>query len=332
MTEAKRAIEQLQEALQSENRVEMFPQIHMGVLKSIEYRTKLTRIRAEVNEYVGSRLTSQPADYRRLRDERRARGRALTSVPRSVSRMKERDKRIDDRMSDLDQAAHRLTVDLRGIESQLVAIGKYLRDTKTDPGAAPARRTLKKELAEAKEVKAQIEELVQRIDNERLSVGVNDDASRTDDRIYRQYQIAVRRESRWLIQRGANTGRTLRDRADALERKLDGFVRESDKLVAEQVREYRKLVQQEQERVGRYFGELSQQENAVRSLGGAIAARTFLSVLKRISSIVLEADVGLVDASWKRKDDKSKEIGRVLNRQGEELKRLQRLFSEVTGE
>ena len=73
-------------------------------------------------------------------------------------------------------------------------------------------------------------------------------------------------------------------------------------------------------------------ERETRALGGTIVARSFRSVLRRIASVVMKADVGLVDVAWKRKDDKSQEIGRVFDRQRDEIKRLDVLFDEATGE
>jgi hypothetical protein len=329
MDESRRAIEVLNRALASETRVEMFPKVHMGILRGIELRSQLTDVCARVNEIVGQSMANQPADYRALR-RNRMRGQArLGLVPRSVVKIKERDAQVDAQMSQIDQAAHRLRVDLIGIEAQLVAIKKYLRDTEQKPSYQTARDVLKRELAQAKEVKAQIEELSLQIQEERMGVGVNDAASQSDDKLFEQYHSAVSKESRWLVQRGQSLGRDIRTEVNRLERLIAGFTRQAERVVDQRIADYKQMVKQEQLKVNQYTGQLGGHEASTRALGGVIAARTFVAVLDRIASIVLNADVGLVDVAWKRKDDKSKEISRVYEQQSGEEQRLKGLFDEA---
>ena len=92
------------------------------------------------------------------------------------------------------------------------------------------------------------------------------------------------------------------------------------------------MLRSERSKLGLFTTELVQQESSTRALGGAIAARTFLNVLNKIANVVIEADIGMVNIAWKRKYDKSNEISKVVEKQGDELKRLQSLFNEVTGE
>jgi DNA-binding transcriptional MerR regulator len=220
-------------------------------------------------------------------------------------------------------------VDLIGIEAQLVAIKKYLRDTEQKPSYQTARDVLKRELVQAKEVKAQIEELSLQIQEERMGVGVNDAASQSDDKLFEQYHSAVSKESRWLVQRGQSLGRDIRTEVNRLERLIAGFTRQAERVVDQRIADYKQMVKQEQLKVNQYTGQLGGHEASTRALGGVIAARTFVAVLDRIASIVLNADVGLVDVAWKRKDDKSKEISRVYEQQSGEEQRLKGLFDEA---
>ncbi|MBV69852.1 MAG: hypothetical protein CMH52_00760 [Myxococcales bacterium] len=332
MEQAKRNVKLLDAALASDARAKIFPKVNSGLLRAVELKTRLAFIRARLNDVSGGQPIGRQSDYQVLRDERQSWQSRLDNVPRSVARIQERNDKVEDKMAQLDQAAHRLRVDLRGVEAQLVAIDKYLKDSEGLTGGGAANRSLQREKTEAKKVKAEIEELVSRIDKERFNVGLNDAASRNDEKIFLRFNDALERESEWLIGRNALLERPLYQQTLTLDAQINRFSRAAQRLIDTRIAEFKSILRAEQSRIVMYNGELSRQETSTRALGGAIAARTFRTVLKKITGIVIEADVGLVDVSWKRKDDKSKDIGRVFDRQRGEYQRLQNLFEEVTGE
>ncbi|MEE2757522.1 MAG: tetratricopeptide repeat protein [Myxococcota bacterium] len=332
MEQAKRNVKLLEAALASDARAKIFPKVNIGLLRAVELKTRLALIRARLNDVSGRQPVGRQSDYNVLRTERQSWQSRLENVPRSVARIQERNDKVEGKMAQLDQAAHRLRVDLRGVEAQLVAIDKYLKDSDDTTGGGAANRSLQREKNEAKKVKAEIEELVSRIDKERLNVGLNDAASRNDEKIFLRFNDALKRESEWLIGRNALLERPLYEQTLALDGQVDRFSQAAQKLIGTRIAEFKSILRAERSRMTTYNGELSRQEASTRALGGAIAARTFRRVLKKITGIVIEADVGLVDVSWKRKDDKSKDIGRVFERQRAEYLRLQTLFEEVTGE
>ena len=84
--------------------------------------------------------------------------------------------------------------------------------------------------------------------------------------------------------------------------------------------------------VGGYSNRLGGFEARTKALGGTIAARSFRKVLSRIADVVLVADVGLIDVAWKQKDDKSKDIENVIDKQRVEYNGIESIFGEVTGD
>ena len=73
-------------------------------------------------------------------------------------------------------------------------------------------------------------------------------------------------------------------------------------------------------------------ERDTSRLGGAIAADTYRRAYRSIRGVVLEADVGLVNMAWKRKQDRTQSIRKMQDRKNEDIGRLEEVFSEVTGE
>ncbi|MGC6416623.1 MAG: tetratricopeptide repeat protein [Bradymonadia bacterium] len=330
--QAKRNIKILETALSSDAQSKIFPKLHSGLLSAIELTTRLSLWNARLNSNSAKQARLNTPDFRVLRDERITWQRRLNNVPRSAATIQERTSRIQEKMSALDQAAHRLKVDLRGVEAQLVAMKKYIGDAANAGQKGPALANLRREFAEAKQVKAQIEALVDTIDREKLSVGISDAASANDEQIYVRFRDALARETQYLMERGLLRQRGLYDQSLVLYSQIQKFRSDAQRIIDERVAEYRAMLRSERSKLGLFTTELVQQESSTRALGGAIAARTFLNVLNKIANVVIEADIGMVNIAWKRKYDKSNEISKVVEKQGDELKRLQSLFNEVTGE
>ena len=169
--QAKRNIKTLEAALASDAQSKIFPKLHSGLLSSIELTTRLSLWNARLNSRSAKQAGLNTADFRVLRDERMTWQRRLNNVPRSAATIQERTSRIQEKMSALDQAAHRLKVDLRGVEAQLVAMKKYIGDATNTGQKGPALENLRREFAEAEQVKAQIEALVDTIDREKPASG-----------------------------------------------------------------------------------------------------------------------------------------------------------------
>ena len=332
MESAKRTVEKLEIALSSDNRAEMFPKIHSGLLKAIELKAMLTQLRASVNDIDARQYKTPTPSFRTLQSQRREVGALYAKVPRTVARMRERDARVDREMAELDLQMHTLRVEVSAIESQLLAMAKYLDDTGEQAGRDRIRLSLEAEKQSAMTVLAELESLSKAIEDERQKVGVNDYASRRDSQLEERFRLLLQKEARSLVQYGVSTGQSLRENAEALERKCDEFIRRSQRLVDGRVAEFKRTLAEEKKRIATYERNLAAQERQTERLGGTIAARTFRTVMSKVENIVLEADFGLVHVAWKRKKDKTDARRRALKKQTDELRRLRALFDEARRE
>ena len=329
VSEAENTIARLEAAVGSESRVEMFPKLHEGLLKALECRAMLTDLRAQLNERAGNRLASRPADYLQLRRARQRLAREYAEVPKSAFELRARDARVDDQMAGLDRDAFELGLELRAIEAQLVAIKKYAQES-GKPNRETIEAQVQREMQETEVAHAELKGVLKAIEAERLAVGVNDYASRTDDRIRRRLTQAIATEADWLAQHGSGVPAHYTVRIETLDRTADVFIGKVRRLVEGRVEEIFAQLRREKGNVRGYDRELQGHQSETEALGGAIAARSFQQVLDQIEAIVLEADVGLLDVAWKQKVDKSKRIGEVLSRQSSEFSVLQRTYEEVS--
>ncbi|MEE2787815.1 MAG: tetratricopeptide repeat protein [Myxococcota bacterium] len=328
---ANRTIARLETALSAGNRAEMFPKLNDGLLKAQEYRATSLKQRARLNDLARESLSSRPAAYEDLYRQRITWGLKFQGVPQTMVRLKERDQRVDKKMAALDRETHRFAVELRNVDAQLIAVKKYLRDSDAEISDSNRRR-LEEIVSNSEQLKGELKQLAARIEDERIRVGYNDYATTEDDNIYRRYKDALANEASWLAGSGSALDSNLLRTLERVEVKLGSFEKSVMRVVDERVVNYRKQLSSVRSKVGRYNRTLQGQEVETQTLGGAIAARSFRRVLNRISSLVLEADVGLIDVTWKMKIDKSKDIAAVLDKQRVEYENLDRAFNEVSGE
>ncbi len=331
--DVRRALDRIQVAIDAPNRIEIFPRLHQGWLKAVESRARLTLLRGRLNDVAAQRAEAAAGHDELLAERKRWRER-FDQMPHSVMALQARDAKVDDELAGLDEAVHRLTIDIHGLEAQLAAVRKYVEDTAREGGGMlpkdiAAMEQVQRELDEMKAIRAEVEALAKSLAEERIRVGVNDDASKRDDSVRGRYLAAVEAEARWLAQHGAPIPPAELRRLEALERRVEEFMRKAAGLVDERIAEIRRVVDREAQNVRGYEGELVTYRGETESLGGAIADRSFRHVLGRIDAVVLEADVGLVDVTWKQKEDRSKQISSILQRQGEEQEELKRIYRQV---
>lgn len=334
--DARRTIDRLETALDADNRVEIFPKLHEGWLKAVEILGWTVRLREALNEAAGARFSGN-ARYAELRSARGQLSEAYAKVPTSAVQIQARDARIDDEIAAVDTEAFKISIQIRGLEAQLVAMERYVSSTRRDEALIRRREEVmgrvRLELSELKALKGELERLKETIADERLQIGTNDEATVFDDRIRSQLVEALEREATWLAQNGAPIDNGARRQIEEVERRARAFLSQAGALVDDKVADLKRQLVRERARVEQYDGELLAYQGETESLSGRIAARSFNLVLDRVDSVVLEADVGLIDVAWKQKKDHSDRITRQLERQNEELRALERDFrDELSGE
>ncbi len=318
--QASKIIKRIEIALSSGSRVKIFPKLHEGWLKAVELRNRIVQLQGEI--------------LRKGNPEGAARHKKLAALfsklPRSVISLRARAAEVDRRMATVSQNAHEQSVALNGLEAQLVAIEKYINDLSAIRGSVPKddaiRRQLRIEYENLNSLKTSLFQIKENIEAERIKIGINDTAFLKDKQIREKFRHEIANELKSLDGEYARSTKKLY----ILEKNIDRFLEEADKLVEGGIVEIKRQIRREKGKITRYDEELSSYQGQTETLGGSIAARSFKHVKNKIDGIVLEADVGLIDVSWKQKEDQTSQISRTLERKKQELDLLESNMKEVT--
>ena len=333
LKDARTTIERLDVALKAPNRLEIFPHLHDGALRAYEARARLTEARALLDNVAGAAL-GRDAEYAKVRAARLAAAARYGQAPHTVQAFKNRDKRVDTQIRDLDREAFVLSVEIRGLEAQLAAVSKFVSDVAEDKGGSGREPVVyaqvQRELDQARDLRIEYERLTQALELARITVGINDAASAEDEKLRITYAEALAAEERLLAARGQAIASPERQRISELDARAVDISNRVTGIADEKILDFGRLVEREKQNVASFGDELVGYQGETESMGGKIAARNFMAIYDRINAVVLEADVGIVDIAWKQKQDQTQLIAKTRSRQRDEVETIESKIKEAT--
>jgi len=332
-----------------ERGVDSFPLLQEGYSRAGAVETIITRaeeaLTAIEGELVGTKLTpeqQQQLDAARA-DEKALKAR-IETLPTTTGEIAERRARIQAAIDALEKQAFQLSIEAQSQAAQLVAVRKYVDDTRAQrkgnkTAADDEKAFLERVTNEQNGIDAtlaEIDDLRKRLAGERNNADKavsGEDALRKqyagvldqERVIYNQLRAGLPDENRRLLGRID----VVRADADALKDRVNrakGTIRERVERRAQKLREQ---VLAEATLLEGFSKDTDAITGETRNLVGRIAFDSFRRVQKSFYDLVLKADVGVVDVSFQRKQDKTSEIQKKSAAKDRELKQLEDEFKDV---
>jgi hypothetical protein len=222
-----------------------------------------------------------------------------------------------------------LRVEILGLEARIVAsrTGMAAVDPeKVDPEAL--RRQLAQHEAEVKDFEAQLTWIRRRLEVGRLHVGVGDKRYQADDAERAKFIDLVTRE-RQLAGSGGPQYDDAFSRVASVERQLDQRDAEIAAMVRRRAAEMLGVVGEETANLVKYRRALRSLEGETEDVVGAITYLNFNRVHQRFYDLVLRADVGKIDVSWAKREDRRLRLDVLTRERARELQALDDEFRDV---
>ncbi len=329
-----------------ERGLESFPVLQEGYTRADAVDTALTRAEAQLTvieeQLVGAQMSGdQLAQLAALQGQQAALKQRLDTLPTTSDEVRVRKERLQATIDALDRQAFTLGIDIQSQAAQLTAIRKFVDDTRAQRKDSPddEKGFLEKVTLEQRALdgmQAQLEELRAQLLAERNNA---DKVVGGEGLLRKQYGELLEQERALLARsRGGLPGDAqqvlrradvVRADADALRERVarsKGIVRER---VAARAQKLREQVLLEQRLIEDYSAETQAVTGETRNLVGRIAFDSFKRVRQSFYDLVLKADVGVVDVSFQRKQDKTSQIQKLAGQKDRELKQLDDEFREV---
>lgn len=329
-----------------ERGVESFPVLQEGYTRADAVDTALTRGEATLTKIEeelvdGLMNEEQKRQLGTLKQQALDIKRRIDTLPTTTEQVRARKERIQAAIDALDKQAFQLGVQIQSQSAQLTAIRKFVDDTRAqrknkaeDEKAFLEKVTFEQRALEGMQV--QLDELRAQLLAERNNA---DKAVGGEGQLKTEYAALMEQERQILAQ--ARQGSTadaqkillradvVRADANALRDRVTRSKTIVRERVAQKAQKLREQVLLEQQLLEGYRAEAASVTGETRNLVGRIAFDSFRRVRQSFYDLVLKADVGVVDVSFQRKQDKTSSIQKLAAQKDRELKQLDEEFREV---
>lgn len=321
-------IDQINGALSNQRGVDLFPKLQAAWVEAMEVENSL--ILANRNlldvERALHRIAGQgvPGDLARATDRRRGLEIAfLREVPQSAAEYQERAQAVQSRLDDLRRGALILRQLWKKTAGELSATERWLSEAKLGKGVEPElERRAEQELAAERmlldEINRQVKALERAIEVESARSGVAEVAEGELGNLKNRILAAQMDEHELLARYRSQLPGSVRNRAEATAEQRDrawrGFstvgavLKSVDQKVEKRVAEFRRVIDAETRLVPSMRRDSARYTSESQTLASTMGVQVFGDARDRVADLVLQADVGLVEAAWRRKVQKSSTI------------------------
>lgn len=350
LKEADQIIRELEKAIESPAKINIFPEFAASKAQALEVENRLELARSRILD--GERKLAMPLAtggekdrLHQLATQRSTLESQIKNLPTQASGYQERQQAELVQIEALEKELNRQSITIDNLRAQLVASVKYAEDTEGKRKPA-VMMTFRKE---AMEVKQLIESLQEEVDDlstalreARVAAGVGGAAEVSERKIKARYRDVAQEEHKLLS--------TLLDRLSPEARseflgysaimdrcvKLDQFLKDFDSKLAENLDERLKSIRQtiveEKESMAIYAAQLSGYSKETDDVAGNLTYASFRDVAQRFYDIIVRADVGIIDVAWALKDARSKDVSQLVRQRKMDIKTLDDEFKEVLRE
>jgi tetratricopeptide (TPR) repeat protein len=323
------------------SRVKAFPEIQIQLQQVLSLSNKLARARGTLAEGIDDVANSNVSgELASVRSERRALMKRLGWMPVTDGEFRRRDESGDTQWSKASQALQELTIEADKLNAIVNGLHRVMNEADkhgvTSDPQSRARFQLEIEANERDLVTyhKKIEEFRNAIEVGKAQIGFGDQRYIDDQDVRKRFRELLGREVA-LLAAGQDSSdaasyaksiQPLLSRADNDDAALDVQRAKYEQQAIEQANGLRDKISQEVALVETYAQNLDGLDQQARLLVGEIAMKNFSLVRDRLKSIVLRADVGIVQEAWEVREEQAL---RVRNLQRERAREEQTLNDEL---
>ncbi len=335
----------------NERTLEPFPALREGNARATEVQNGTVQMLARLadverdllSDVLGGDDRARLSVVRSRRSEFERRFRAL---PSSQEELEARNKVWVEAITRVEKRAYREKLSAASLNAQIVAIRKWINDTRDRRPESPEeieaflrRLDREQEVANALEAEADVRLTESLRMKDEVKSGA---ASASESTLRDDYQAALANEASLMESlrvRLPADRRHFLSRIESMRTTGEGNLSELQTLIdtidarAEARRkDIRRQVDVELARLEGYGTQVVEVMGDTKNLVGRIALNSFKRVQDAFYTLILKADVGIIDVAWGRKADKSKEIQRLAQEKDRQIRLLDQEFKEVLEE
>jgi tetratricopeptide (TPR) repeat protein len=334
-------VRKLTAVLSSPTRARAFPDLKAGLEHTLGLLNRVALARRTLAQGLDSiNSGSEPGETGQVREERRALMKRLGWLPVSEGDFLNREASGERQWNQVSQKLQGLTIEADKLQAMVNALRRLLDEAdRTGIGKDPtARERFRAELEanerDLKTYRDRMQSYRDAVEMGRVQIGFGDQRYVDDDDTRQRFKELLGREVQLAASGQADADTTayartidgLLSKADAVDSRLDGMRRDLEERVRSGASDLQHQVDTEAENIRSYADRLDTLDQNARLLVGEVAMKNFGLVRDRLKSIVLRADVGIVQQAWETREEQR---FRVRDLQRERAREDQNLNDEL---
>jgi hypothetical protein len=278
-----------------------------------------------------------------VRKERRALMRRMSAAPVTSNDFARRDDVGFQQWSRASQGVQQLTIEADKLRAIINGLRRVLSD---DTGFAvtadrSTRERFQLELeANERDLEAyqkRIQEYRDAVEMGRIQAGFGDQRFVDDEQVRQRFKALLLREVE-LCAAGQDSGgaaeyaqsiRTVLARADVIDQRLEGLRGGQQRHALEQSQALAQKIRDEIALLETYAASLERLDIEARQVVGEVAMKNFALVRDRLKSVVLRADVGIVQEAWEQREEQRRRLRSLQRERAREEQNLNDELREV---
>lgn len=338
--ETDKLVARIQQAVEAENPSTVFEDARKRRLFVAINKNKLAILRYHMMHNEAGTQGAANAEIAALQSEREALDPAIARLPDSEAAFSSRDASANLEYSDRAKMVEKLDLDIVGIEAQIAALSRYVADDRRMQ-ALPSevvdkvRNGLTEERSLVLQYKTNLESVKQLLETLKLHVGIGDDRSKFDEERRREWIRWGEKEHAArvaLAHLKSQQQEPLFERIRRAEAMLDKDDEHTAAVVAERVREIKRVLDEEMGNLSRQREGLLALKETTEKLVGSVAHENFRRVRHRFNEVVLKAEVGVMDVAWAEREEHRVRVDTLSRERAREVQAMDEEFKEIMGD
>lgn len=336
---SKRLVVKLNAVLGSGTRMRAFPELVAAMEQTLSLLNKSGQARRTLAQGMDDEAGNVSGELSTVRAERRALMKRMEFLPVTPGDFSQRESQGEKQWNKVSQRLQQLELESDKLQAIVNGLKRVMKDADKFGVSADAtsRQRFQAEInANEKDLaayKKRIAEYREMVDMGRAQIGFGDQRYIEDDQVRRRFRELFNREVE-LVASGGDPGaadyarqiQPVLRRANTVEDTLEQTKGRLEREAEAQAQSLREQVEKEAASLEKYAGDLDDLDQQARLLVGELAMKNFGLVRDRLKSIVLRADVGIVQQAWEVREE---QLMRVRNLQRERAREEQNLNDEL---
>ncbi len=340
---SRRLVTKLSAVLSGPTRIKAMPELRMRMQQALTLQNRAARARRTLAEGLDDVSSDASGELASVRRERRELMKRMGWLPVSDGDFAKRDESGQRQWNAVSQRLQGMTLEADKLNAMVNGLKRVLREADQHgvTGDATSRERFRLEI-EANErdlvnYRQRIEEYRNAIDSGRAQIGFGDSRYVEDEEVRRRFRELFARELSLSAagqggESAASYARTIQPlvlRADVVDSRVEAQIRSLDEQAGSEAAALERKINGEVALLEVSAQNLDMLDQQARLLVGEVAMKNFALVRDRLKSVVLRADVGIVQEAWEVREEQRVRVRNLQRERSREESSLNDELREV---